>query len=217
MTTTRALALFDFDGTITTRDTMFDFVRATRGPVRLALGLVALSPWLVAHKLGLLGATPAKVLVLRWFFGGESRETLARWGEAYVDRVEALIRPGAARRLGWHVAAGHDVAVVSASLDLWVGAWARKRGLRLLCTEAAWDGDVFAGALGSANCNGAEKERRIRAAFDVTAYATVYAYGDSSGDAEMLALATEPSFKPFRDDAAPAPAAAGPVPTDRAG
>lgn len=185
------LALFDLDGTLTRADTLFAFVRAVRGEAAFALGLVALSPWLVAHKLGLLAAEPTKVRFLRWFLGGMRRDALAARGSAFADRLEALLRPEAKARLEWHRAQGHAVWVVTASLDVWVRPWAERRGLGLVCTEAAFDGDVFRGALATPNCNGSEKERRIRERLDPDAYAWVYGYGDSAGDAEMLSLADE--------------------------
>jgi phosphatidylglycerophosphatase C len=77
------------------------------------------------------------------------------------------------------------------------GPWAARQGLPLLATPTGWDAGRFAG-LGGENCNGPEKVRRIDGALDRAGFARVWAYGDSSGDREMLALADEPSFKPFR-------------------
>jgi phosphatidylglycerophosphatase C len=203
------LALFDLDGTLTRADTLFAFVRAVRGPIAYGLGLVALSPWLVAHKLGMLAAEPTKVRFLRWFLGGMRRDALAAHGSAFADRLEALLRPEAKARLAWHQDQGHEVLVVTASLDLWVRPWAERRGLGLLSTEAAFDGDVFRGALATPNCNGPEKERRIRERLDPDAYAWIYGYGDSAGDAEMLSLADELWLKSWDfDPATPAGRAA---------
>jgi phosphatidylglycerophosphatase C len=194
----RRLALFDFDGTITSRDTMFGFVFHARGAVRTLLGLAWLSPMLVAHVLGLVPSERAKVLLLRHFFAGERRERLAALGRSFVAHIDAITRPEARARLDWHRQSGHDVVVVSASLDLWLAPWAEHYGLRVLCTGAHWDGEVFTGALSTPNCNGASKEERVRAELDLEAYEFVYGYGDSAGDAEMLALADEVHFRPFR-------------------
>jgi HAD superfamily hydrolase (TIGR01490 family) len=194
----RRLALFDFDGTITTRDTMFAFVRHVRGPVRTALGLLWLSPMLVAHRLGFVGSERAKVLFLRHFLGGAGRDALAAHARTFVAQMEAWIRPGARARLEWHRAEGHDVVLVSASLDLWLAPWAEHHRLRLLCTEVRWDADAFTGALATPNCNGPAKADRVRGAIDLDAYEYVYGYGDSAGDVEMLALADEVAFRPFR-------------------
>jgi HAD superfamily hydrolase (TIGR01490 family) len=194
----RHLALFDFDGTITTSDTMFGFVWHAHGPVRAWLGLLCLSPILVAHRVGLVPADRAKVALLRWFFGGQNRAAMEAWAASFADAIDRVVRPAALERLAWHREQGHDVVVVSASLDVWVAPWAERHGLRLLCTSGRFDGDVFTGDLACPNCNGAEKEARIRAALDLDAYDSVYGYGDSEGDAEMLGLADEMWFKPFR-------------------
>lgn len=194
----RRLALFDFDGTITSRDTMFAFVWHARGPLRTVLGLVWLAPMLVAHRLGLVPSERAKTLLLRHFFAGERRERLVSLGQSFVAHIDACTRPEARKRLDWHRELGHDVVVVSASLDVWLAAWAEHYGVRVVCTEAHWEGDAFTGALATPNCNGACKEERVRAALDLEGYEFVYGYGDSAGDAEMLALADEVHFRPFR-------------------
>ena len=68
----------------------------------------------------------------------------------------------------------------------------------MVATRARWDGDHFAGLEG-ANCRGPEKVRRVRALVDLEVFDRVWAYGDSSGDRELLAIADEPSFRPFRE------------------
>jgi len=40
--------------------------------------------------------------------------------------------------------------------------------------------------------------RRILAAYDLSQYDEVYAYGDTKGDKPMLGLATIAFYKPFR-------------------
>jgi phosphatidylglycerophosphatase C len=192
------LALFDFDGTITDADTMFVFCRHARGTARFAAGLLWLSPMLLAFKVGLLANDRAKMYFLSHFLGGSSREDIRRWADSFVHVTNRIIRPGALERLQWHAGEGHEVFIVSASLDLWLAPWAQTHNLRVLCTEASFTDDRFTGALATANCNGPEKVQRIRSAVSLDDYDTIYAYGDSSGDDEMLALATHPTFRPFR-------------------
>jgi phosphoserine phosphatase len=57
---------------------------------------------------------------------------------------------------------------------------------------------VLTGQFDGHNCYGQEKVRRIQAALDLAHYEHIYAYGDSSGDKPMLALADEAFYKPFR-------------------
>lgn len=196
----RDLALFDFDGTITGADTLFHFLRfAVPGP-RFVLGAVLLSPVLAAYKLGLMGNARAKTLVLAHFFKGLSRAEFRARGAAFAAQVlPGLIRPKALARIREHQARGDRVLVVSASLSDWVGGWCAAQGLELAATEAEVLDGRLTGRLATPNCHGPEKVRRIRALLDPAAYARIHAYGDSAGDREMLALAHEPHFRPFRD------------------
>ncbi|HHO53172.1 MAG TPA: HAD-IB family hydrolase [Deltaproteobacteria bacterium] len=201
MSTEHHLALFDFDGTLIDRDSMLEFVRHCRGSTRFFLGMAWLSPVLVAHRLRLLAAERAKVIFLRHFLGGMERAALAEAAASFADRLDGFLRPGALERVVWHRSQGHDVWVVSASLDLWLEPWMERQGLRVLCTRGHFDGDRFTGALSGPNCNGAQKALQIQQTLDLERYERIYAYGDSSGDTEMLALAHEARFKPFRDEA----------------
>src|SRR5437870_2587957 len=114
---------------------MLAFVLHARGPVRTALGLAWVSPWLVGYVLKLVPNDVAKARMLRHFFGGATRAELAAWSASFADAIDRMVRPAAKERLAWHRDRGHDVVLVSASLDVWVGPWAARHGLRLLCTE----------------------------------------------------------------------------------
>jgi len=192
------LALFDFDGTLTNRDTMLAYCKHVRGPVRFWLGMVWLTPLFAGMFLKLVAKDRAKVIFLRHFLGGMQRADLESAAASFADLVDGWLRPGAAERLAWHRTEGHELSVVSASLDLWLMPWMTRRSLRCICTAAEWEGDTFTGGISGPNCNYAEKVKRIQEAFDLASYEHIYAYGDSSGDRDMLAIATEPTFKPFR-------------------
>jgi phosphatidylglycerophosphatase C len=88
--------------------------------------------------------------------------------------------------------------IVTATPEIVVAPIARGLGADLLIgTRLAFDGaDRFTGAFEGENCRGPEKVRRLQAAFgpDVRLEA---AYGDTDGDAEMLALAEERGMKVF--------------------
>lgn len=195
----RDLALFDFDGTITGADTLFHFLRfAVPGP-RFVLGAVLLSPLLLAYRLGLVGNARAKSLVLAHFFRGLPAEDFRARGAAFAEKVlPGLIRPAALERIREHQARGDRVLVVSASLSDWVGDWCAAQGLELVATEAEVLDGRITGRFSTPNCHGPEKVRRVREVLDPASFARIHAYGDSSGDREMLALAHEPHFRPFR-------------------
>lgn len=198
MTRSPQLVLFDVDGTLTRADTMFAFAVFAAGKVRLFLSLWLVSPVLVGMKLGLVDRGRAKGLLLRVCFAGIAQATLQQAAARFaVERLPGLLRPGAPEQVQAHLDAGNRVLLVSASLDLWLAPIADALGVGLISTEAAWTGGRFVGLAG-ANCRGPEKVRRIREQLDLADFSRSIAYGDSSGDTEMLAMADDAHFQPFR-------------------
>lgn len=193
------LALFDIDGTLTHADTMFAYVRHVVGLPWMLLGLALLSPMLVLARLGLIDRGAAKGAMLRFFLGRRDKPALEAAAEDFKNTVlKGVVRPAGLERLRAHQAEGHRVFLVSASLDLWLAPWARDLGVPLLATPTRWESGRFAG-LGGPNNRGPEKVARVRAVVRPEDFARIVAYGDSSGDREMLALADEGHMKPFRD------------------
>jgi len=198
-TVQKTLALFDIDGTLTTADTMFAFARHAVGTTRFVCSLVLLSPMLVLARFGLIHRGAAKGRMLRWMFRGHSRDHLEAAAITFVHTVlPGLLRAAGIQQVRAHHAQGHEVFFVSASLDLWLAPFAAQQDATLICTPTHWAQDRFVG-LGGPNCRGVEKVRRLKEQVDLASYPSIAAYGDSSGDTEMLAIATTAHFKPFRD------------------
>jgi phosphoserine phosphatase len=59
------LALFDVDGTLTRRDTMFLFLRHTLGTVGALWAVTKVAPLLALHVVGVVDNTRAKQALLR--------------------------------------------------------------------------------------------------------------------------------------------------------
>lgn len=195
----RTLALFDIDGTLTTRDTMFAYAEHTVGQLRLVAVIALLAPLLALARFGLVDRGRAKGTMMRWLYRGRTRTQLEAAAVSFCrDVLPGLLRKNGLVQLRKHREDGHHVLLVSASLDLWLRPFAEAEGIPLHATSTGWSNNRFIG-LGGPNCRGPEKVRRIRAVVDPDAFDRVVAYGDSSGDTEMLALAADAHFKPFRD------------------
>ena len=191
------VAAFDFDGTITYRDTLGPFLLYLAGPFGVLVNGLLLLPVLVAYVLHLMPNSVAKERVLRRFLGGKSSAELETVARRFVgERLTALVRPQALARLAWHRAQGHRCIVVSASIDDYVGPWALAAGFDdVIATQLARDGNGrLSGGYDGANCYGFEKARRLQALLGDGDY-ELYAYGDSRGDRELLALADHAFFR----------------------
>lgn len=194
----KRLVLFDFDGTITTKDTFIEFIKFYHGPTKFAVGFALLSPFLVAFKLKLLANWKAKEKVLSWFFKDESLETFTNKCEAFTIQVlPKLVRPKALAAIH-EMEKDYDIVVVSASAENWVSPWCRANKLHLLATTLEVVNGKLTGKIKGKNCFGMEKVNRIREKYDLVSYTEILAYGDSSGDKEMFELAHKHFYKPFR-------------------
>jgi HAD superfamily hydrolase (TIGR01490 family) len=200
------IAFLDFDGTITTKDTLLEFIKYSKGIPRFYLGFVLNSPWLIAYKIKLISNQRAKERILGYFFGRSPLAQFAKTCEAFSRAVlPSILRPKAVREISKLKASGATVVIVSASPGDWIRDWAASVGADLLATrlESApgKDGDHadrLTGRIYLANCHGEEKVRRIKECYDLSAYRHILTYGDSNGDKPMLGLGTASFYRPFR-------------------
>lgn len=184
------LALFDFDGTITTRETMGGFMYRAVPPRRQAWGRLLLAPWLAGYKCGVVSGVAVRAAVVRVGFAGLPVADVQAHGATFAaDTLPTLLRPEAMARIRWHQAQGDTVAVVSGGLDAYLAPWCRMHGLALVCSALEHHDGRLTGRYLGAQCVGAEKARRVRARYDLAAYGRVYAYGDTHEDLALLDLA----------------------------
>jgi phosphatidylglycerophosphatase C len=189
------IALFDFDGTVTFKDTFTPFIYFASSRTRIALGTVLLGPMILGYKLGLIAAPRMRAAIARVAFQGRRESEVKDLGGRYSATLSALVRPEALERIRWHQANGDVVVVVSASLGAYLSGWCEGHGVELVCTELESKDGVLSGRYAGGDCTGSEKARRVQERHDMTRYAIVYAYGDTKEDRELLSLATKPFFR----------------------
>jgi phosphatidylglycerophosphatase C len=193
------IAFFDFDGTITTKDTLLEFIKYSRGSFRFYAGFLLNSPWLVAYRLKVISNQKAKERIFKWFFRGCPLPAFQEQCQRFADAViPELIRPKALEEIQKLQASGVTVVIVSASPENWIRPWADLRSIECLGTRLEVRDNALTGKIVQRNCHGEEKCARIRERFQLGEYTDIYAYGDTSGDKPMLALAAISFYKPFR-------------------
>ena len=194
----QAIVAFDFDGTLTIRDSFTEFLRWRAGRGGWALGLVKMAPAVAAYAHD-RDRGRIKAASVREFLGGVDRAALEADAERFAERIWGrFIRPDAlACWNAWGDKGAHRV-IVTASPETTVAPFARRLGAEaLLGTPLVFDsGNRVTGAFASPNCRGEEKVRRLRAAYGESVRLTA-AYGDTSGDTEMLQIADEKGFRVF--------------------
>ena len=202
---------FDFDGTLTRRDTLIPYLARGLGWPRLLIAFIKCSPWLVGYALRLLPNDLAKARLLRTMLAGRSVAEIEGWTTQWLAKdLPGQLQDWTMARLAWHKGAGHCCVIVSASPDVYLERVALMLGFDgLICTQLAVQGDGSAryltGEMQTPNCYGEQKVLRLKswlagrfgAGLDSV---ELYAYGDTSGDLPLLRMAQHAWYrgKPWR-------------------
>ena len=195
----QTIAFFDFDGTITTKDTLLEFIKFSNGRLRFYIGFAINSPWLIAFKLKLIPNQTAKERILSWFFRGSDLAAFQKKCDQFASGIlPGLIRPKALEEIELLRQKNATIVIVSASPENWIRPWTGSISVKLIATRLTTKEDILTGRILDRNCHGAEKVRRINEEYQLKDYTSIYAYGDSSGDRPMLELAHSAFYKPFR-------------------
>ena len=193
----RPVVAFDFDGTLTIRDSYTEFLRWHAGSGAYLVGLVRLVPELMAYPVR-RDRGHLKAAATRLFLAETPVEALEAAAAQFCDRVwDEFMRPDALDC--WHAWGNKGVqrVIVTASPRLTVQPFARRLGADgLIGTELEVRQGVLTGDFASPNCRGAEKVRRLQTVFGPE-LKLVAAYGDTSGDTEMLAMAEHSGWREF--------------------
>lgn len=195
----RIVAAFDFDGTLTTRDTLTAFIGFTHGRRRLLRGLLRHAHWLLLMKLGLCSNGKVKEKVFSYFYRGTPYGQFAQWGRDFAVAAQPLLCGPAVGELQRHLAEGHAVCVVTASIDEWVRPLCGLLGVgTVLATQIELSPiGTLTGRFLTPNCYGAQKVARLLEAFPQRHAYWLCVYGDSRGDRELLAMADAAYRPPF--------------------
>lgn len=194
----KVVAAFDFDVTITTKDTFVPFLTRAFGRERVRVAFLRLAPEAAKVVIGLSDRDRFKDRLIRALFMGDSVARLREVGREHAYEILNWVRPAARQRIEWHKRRGDRLVMVSASLDLYLDPVADVLGFDdLLCTSPSVNHMVFDGSLVGKNCRGPEKVSRLTNLLGNLSEYELHAYGDSAGDREMLAAANHPYLRVF--------------------
>jgi phosphatidylglycerophosphatase C len=180
------VAAFDFDGTITTRDTLVPFLAHVAGWTAVAGATAKALP-------GARTRNQFKERLLAETLGGRSMSTIEHEGRRYSRQVERHLRPAMVDQIEWHRRRGDRLVIVSASLHAYLDPVAEMLGVDdVLAVRLEVDEyGTLTGSIEGENVRQGEKVKRLLALLGEEPD-QLWAYGDASGDADLLSLASHP-------------------------
>ncbi len=189
------VAYFDFDGTLTNRDTLIPFLIYVIGSVRFSLKLYILLPILFAYWLKIITNELAKEKAITVLLKGYSLEYIEAQAYKFAhDKLDHYIKPEVYAKLEYHLEHKHSIVLISANLAIYLRYWALRHHIDdVIATEIEFINNICTGRLKTRNCYGIQKIRRIEEYLKVknAQFSYSYAYGNSPGDYQLLIYVNE--------------------------
>ncbi len=192
------VAYFDFDGTLTMRDTLVPFLIYVCGLGKFIRQVPIIMPWVILYGLKFIDNENLKQRMLRLMIKGASIAELENKAKKFAQtNLNKYLEPDIYAKMEWHIEQGHSVYLVSANLALYLKYWAKLHKLSgVIATEIEFVAAKCTGNLASRNCYGAQKVLRVNQYLQEKNlhYAYSYGYGNSRGDYELLTMCNEGFF-----------------------
>jgi len=198
----RKIYAFDFDGTLTTKDTLLEFIRFAKGSGQMFRGFLLFSPLLLLMKLHLYPNWKVKQQVFSYFFKGMNIDDFNALCTHFAEQNKHLLRPAGIEKVRQAIEEEQaTVLIISASIDNWVRTFFDEidKKIQVLGTQIEIKGGCLTGRFTTKNCYGQEKVNRLTALYPHREAYELIAFGDSRGDKELLDFADKGFYKPFRN------------------
>jgi len=193
----KKLYCFDFDGTLTYKDTMFMYLKFY-DPAKFRLQFLKHVPLFVLLKLKLAETEKVKKSFIGSILKGQTQEKIEKKSKQFFEENYPKIVRENALDFIQNIDRDHtNSLLVTASLDIWARPFADAFKMQLIATKAEFQNGVFTGNFIGKNCNGKEKLVRIKAEINDNKYDKIIAFGDTSGDKPMLKWANEGHYQFF--------------------
>ncbi len=186
------LAIFDFDGTLTTRDTTLGFIFFYAGRVKTIVSLLRILPVLVLVKLSKMKMQPLKEKLFQHILGGHAIGEVKIYGDLFaIHEIPLILHPVVYPEMKKLRAEGFEILLLSASCSLWLGKWCESEKIHLLCSELDVENGCYTGNLKGKNCYGEQKVVRLKEVYDLNRISEIVAYGNHHSDSYYMKLANK--------------------------
>lgn len=184
------IAVFDFDGTLTTKDTFIQFAIFACGWCRTIFTFLIYLPVIILMKFGICDNGRVKQHVFSSLFKGMRHDKIKQLGKDFSNQIDTFTNNRIIEMLLKHQQKGDSVVVVTASIEEWVRPWCIKNNIQhVIATKIVVKGDKLTGLFSTPNCYGPEKVTRLKEEFGDLSNYHITVYGDSRGDRELMEIA----------------------------
>ena len=186
------LYLFDFDGTLTQKDSMIEFLIFVNDN-KFMFFLKTLLAFSLLIILSMISFNKFKSHFLKIHLHKFTEEDLQAKSKKFANRIIKKLYPEALSYL--NNIQGEEKYIVTASLDIWMEEISKKLNCKLICTQSIFRNKKFVSI--KTNCKGIVKKERIMNEIYLEKFDEILTFGNSKYDKEMMSLGTSKYFKYF--------------------
>ncbi|MFC2505008.1 MAG: HAD-IB family hydrolase [Capnocytophaga ochracea] len=189
----RPFAFFDFDGTLTVKDSLLPFLRKVSGSSTFYKKILFHSPVLLGYLLKFIENHRAKEIILSSFLSNKKESDIREISKQFAqDDLTIFLRSNGLQILRQCQNEGFSCVLVSASPEIYLKYWAANYGFDdVIGTRLQIQNGILTGKIDGENCYGEAKVRRIKALYG-SCFPNSRAYSDSIADLPMLRLVDSP-------------------------
>ncbi|KQT16785.1 HAD family hydrolase [Chryseobacterium sp. Leaf404] len=193
----KKLYCFDFDGTLTYKDTMFMYLKFYNSS-KFRIQFLKHIPLFILLKLKLADTEKVKKSFIGSILKDQPETKIRKKAQQFFEtHYPKIIRDNALDFIENIDHKSTESFLVTASLDIWTEPFADAFKMKLVSTKAEFKNGIFTGNFIGKNCNGKEKLERIKKEISDRKFDKIIAFGDTSGDRPMLNWANEGHYQFF--------------------
>ncbi|HAP01419.1 MAG TPA: hypothetical protein DCQ93_05775 [Bacteroidetes bacterium] len=190
------LAVFDFDGTLTARDSFFSFLIEYFSFSKIISGIIILLPVFIFYKLRWMNPDKAKEKVIRYFFTGQNIYSVKKFSSDFsASKIPALITERGNACLKKYKDNNFKIVILSASLEVYLKPWCDSQGFECIATQLKIENEKFTGDIDGHNCRGNEKLIRLKEKYDLGSFEEIHSFGNSRSDKPFMSVANHSFYR----------------------
>ena len=193
----KRVVAFDFDGTLTKKDSFIECIKFSKGKANFYLSLPYIGVVWYLSKLKLISTHKAKEKIFSHFYKGLPKIKFKEYCNNFIEPINYMLRDDAKSTIEKHLKNQCKILIVSASIENWIQPWAIANGIEtVLATQIEIDSrGNLTGRFSSLNCNKEEKVNRLLQKYPNIKEYYLTVYGDTNGDKALMKIADKVFYK----------------------
>ena len=190
----KKVVIFDFDHTITKKDSFNDFLKYTFKN-KFYFVMLKSALWIILYKFNIISNAKVKTKIFQSFYKNKDYNQYSKDCQKYVqNQLDNIIKDNMKNLISSYHNNKYQLILLSASFKEWLEPWAKKNNFdKVICSSFVINNNVIDGnILENYSCYSKNKLKMLKENVpDILYYEDIIAYGDSKSDKYFMDIANQ--------------------------